>query len=59
MKRHSRHPHPTFAQSSAQHVSTAEISEGMLRHARKTGQLNLSNRSLEVSYHIVTLILGI
>ena len=43
-----RKPSPAFLRSAARTVSTTSVSEALLKQARKSGQLNLSNRSLEV-----------
>ena len=48
MARRHRQPNPGFMAAAAQ-KNGPSISESLLRQARKSGQLNLSNRSLEVS----------
>lgn len=44
-----RKPSPAFLRSAARTDTTKSVSEALLRQARKSGQLNLSNRSLEVA----------
>ena len=53
MKRHPR-KNPAFMQSARQHSEHGtQVSESALKQARKTGQLNLSSRSLEVRHNIL------
>ena len=49
MRRGGKKPSPAFMRSAARSSqSDTAVSEVILKQARKTGQLNLSNRSLEV-----------
>ena len=48
-----RRKNPAFMQSARQHSEHGtQVSESALKQARKTGQLNLSSRSLEVRHNI-------
>ncbi len=49
MKRSSKKPSPAFMRSAARAAQAdTSVNEAILKQARKSGQLNLSNRSLEV-----------